>query len=150
MGGISAFGRSEWTEIEITVDSGACETVMSRNLCTHISILSSQQYLESVEYEVANGETIPNLGERCCLLMTQGSQVCKKLNFQVADVHKPLLSISRLADLGFDCLLSRNYGYLIDTTSTEKIPLVRKENLYALKAWVRQDPNDIEPFVRPV
>ena len=152
LGGISAFGNSstDWIEIEITVDSGACETVMPMSLCRGISVLTSKQQVEGVEYEVANGETIPNLGERRCLMMTSGSQQCKKISFQIADVHKPLLSISKVADLGFDCVLGKHGGYLIDTVTGEKIPLHRRDNLYVLKAWVKQDPNDTTPFAGPV
>ena len=106
--------------------------------------------MDGVEYEVANGETIPNLGERRCLMSTAGSQLIKKINFQVADVHKPLLSISRIADLGFDCVLGKLGGYLADSITGERIPLQRVDNLYVLKAWVRQDPNDTTPFAGPV
>ena len=145
MGGISAFGNgtSEWIEIEITIDSGACETVMPMSWCKGISVLSSPQYLQGVEYEVANGETIPNLGERRCLMMTAGSNAMKKITFQVADVHKPLLAISKIADQGFECILGKTGGRLIDQVTGEIIPLVRRDNLYVMKAWVRQDMADI-------
>ena len=45
-GGISVIGKPEWTEIEITVDSGACEIVMPMGMCEHIGVLASAQYLE--------------------------------------------------------------------------------------------------------
>ena len=73
----------------------------------------------------------------------------KKINFQVAEVHKPLLSISRLADQGFDCVLGKHGGFLTDQESGERIPLYRRDNLYVLKAWVRQDPDDVTPFGGP-
>ena len=58
--GLSAIkDPNEWTEI--TVDSGACVTVMSRSLCEGISILQNRLSREGVEYEVANGARIPNL-----------------------------------------------------------------------------------------
>ena len=83
-------------------------------------------------------------------MMTSGSQLCKKINFQIADVYKALLSISRIADQGFDCVLGKEGGYLVDRESSERIPLYRRDNLYVLKAWVKQDPNDTAPFVGPV
>jgi hypothetical protein len=64
----------EWAEIEITVDSGACVTVMPRSLCEGISILQNRLSREGVEYEVANGAHIPNLGERRFEMMTLGGQ----------------------------------------------------------------------------
>ena len=82
-------------------------------------------------------------------MMTQGSGIMKKVNFQVAEVHKPLLSITRVADMGYDCVLGKDGGYLIDQSSGERIPLYRKDNLYILKAWIKQDPSDVTPFGGP-
>jgi hypothetical protein len=150
--GISTIkGPQEWTEIEITVDSGACVTVMPRSLCEGISILQNRLSREGVEYEVANGAHIPNLGERRCEMMTIGSNIAKRIVFQVADVHKPLLSISGCADMGFDCHLNDKGGFLTDKETGEQIPLERRDNLYIMRAWIRQDPgvNVSQPFVGP-
>ena len=51
----------EWIEIEVTADSGACETVMPANMAQNIEILQSVTS-HGAEYEVANGQTIPKLG----------------------------------------------------------------------------------------
>ena len=145
----------DWVEIEVTVDSGACETVMPASWARHIDIVQSATS-HGAEYEVANGQTIPNLGERRCLLMTLGATEAKRIVFQVADVHKPLLSISRCADLGFYTCLGHDGGYMEDMVSGERIPLERKDNLYTMRAWIRRDPEPSrppsteQPFVRPV
>ena len=134
----------EWTEMELCIDSGACESVMPYELCRHIGVVESAQSREGVEYEVANGSCIPNLGERRCQIMTLGSMIPKTITFQVADVHKALLSISKCADLGYECQLGKEGGFLLDKITGERIPLIRRENLYMLKTWVRRN-----PFVRP-
>ena len=145
----------DWVEIEVTVDSGACETVMPASWARHIDIVQSATS-HGAEYEVANGQTIPNLGERRCLLMTLGATEAKRIVFQVADVHKPLLSISRCADLGFYTCLGHDGGYMEDMVSGERIPLERKDNLYTMRAWIRRDPEPSrppsteQPFARPV
>ena len=145
----------DWIEIEVTVDSGACETVMPANIAKHIDIVQSATS-HGAEYEVANGQTIPNLGERRCLLMTLGAAAAKKIVFQVADVHKPLLSISRCADMGFYTYLGHDGGYMEDSVTGERIPLQRQDNLYTMRAWIRRDPdsskppNIDQPFGRPV
>ena len=87
--------------------------------------------------------------------MTLGSSAAKKIVFQVADVHKPLLSISRCADMGFQCHLGKEGGYMEDTMTGETIPLHRVDNLYVMKAWIKRDPdpipkNDGTPFGGPV
>ena len=136
-----------WTEIEITIDSGACDTVMPARLCSHISVLSTENSKRGMEYEVANGETIPNVGERHCLLMTEDSASPKSIVFQVADIHKPLLSVSRCADLGFQCVMGKHGGQLVDEQTGEVIPLHRRGNLYVMRAWVRE--NKSPDFTRP-
>ena len=50
--------------IDVTVDSGACVTVMPSGLCPGITIIENDLCKNGVEYEVANGESIANLGER--------------------------------------------------------------------------------------
>ena len=65
-----------------------------------------QQQIDVLLYtrdEVANGGHIHNLGEKRYEMMTVGSKISKRIVFQVADVHKPPLSISGCAEMGFDC-----------------------------------------------
>ena len=128
-----------WVEIEVTVDSGACDTVMPTGMCGHISIIETLESRQGAEYEVANGESIPNVGERRCFLMTENSTQMKRIAFQCADVHKPLLSVSTVADLGYTCILGKDGGELRDNLSGDIIPLQRKGNLYTMRAWIRED-----------
>ena len=147
--GISAIRPpDEWEEIEVTVDSGTCVTVMPKGMCMGISLLENSLSREGAEYEVANGQSIPNLVERRCEVMTEGSTTAKHITFQVADVHKPLLSITACADMGFDCFLGSEGGMLRDRHTHEVISLDRKGTLYTMKMWVRQDPSiNIQTFV---
>ena len=136
----AASGGEEWFEIEMTADTGACDTVMPRKLAEHIVIQPSLQSLREMNYEVADGKEIPNLGERRCLMWTENGSIPRRMNLQVADVHKPLLSLSRCADMGFESRFGRVAGALIDSETGEVIPLQRKGNLYVLKCWIRSAP----------
>ena len=73
-------------------------------------------------------------------MMTVGSAVPKRINFQVADVHKPSLSVSRVADMGYECRLNKNGGCLMDLMTKEIIPVRRNGNLYTMQVWVRECP----------
>ena len=74
--GISAVQRpDEWVMIDVTVDSGACVTVMPSALSTGISIIENDLSRNGAEYEVANGESIAILGERRCEVMTVGIMI---------------------------------------------------------------------------
>ena len=138
--GVAGHDGGEWIQVELCADTGACDTVMPRSLCGHIPITPSLQSLNFMEYEVADGHTIPNLGERKCLMWTEGAEHERPINLQVADVHKALLSLSRCADMGFESRFGRLAGALIDEESEEVIPLERKGNLYVLKCWIRAAP----------
>ena len=94
--------EGKWIEVELTVDTGACDTVMPKSMAANISIQQSLQSLRSMEYEVAYGNTILHLGERRCVMWTGNATVVRKFSLQVADVHKVLLSPSRCADMGFE------------------------------------------------
>ena len=50
-----------------------------------------------VEYEVADGSQIPNLGEKDFSAITEGG-LFRNMNAQVADVNKALLSVSRIVN----------------------------------------------------
>ena len=98
-------------------------------------------------YEVANKQTIPCLGERRLEIWTEGAHCPRNMAVQVADVHKPLLSLSRCADAGFQSMFGQSAGALVDIETHDVIPLKRRGNLYYLRAWIRAAPNS--GFGRP-
>ena len=53
-----------WEEIEMTVDSGASETVVGEDMISAVATKEGQASRRGVVYEVANGVRIPNLGEK--------------------------------------------------------------------------------------
>ena len=134
---VCGISQMEWTCIDVIVDSGACESVMPRSMCSHIAIVPSAQSRAGVEYEVASGLCIPNLGERHCEVFTEQGASALLMHFQVADVHKPLLSLSNAADMGFTSHLQADGRYPEDSQTGEKIPIQRRGNLYMLQIWVR-------------
>ena len=127
----------EWFEIEMTADSGACDTVLPSGMLASIQTQSTPASRAMEEYEVAYGHVIVNEGEKQCLMMTAGSTVPKGIVFQVTDVHKPLMSVGAMCDAGYECLMSKEGGFMRDVESNEMIPLVRRGDLYVLQAWVR-------------
>ena len=137
---VSPENLDEWEEVELYADPGACDNVMPRKMGERIPIVPSEQSKQNVLYEVANSQTIPNLGERKLLMWPENSESPKRIAMQVADVHKALLSLSRCADMGYESRFGKWAGALIHADTGEVIPLIRKGNLYVLKVWIRQDP----------
>ena len=67
------------------------------------------------------------------------------MHLQVADIHRPLLSLSRAADQGFRSHLDWYRGYLEDVKTGETIPIQRRGNLYIMQTWVRASPENRLP-----
>ena len=61
--GLRTLGENDWETIEWGVDSGATETVIGRHDLSHVETKEGVAKRRGVEYEVANGEKIPNEGE---------------------------------------------------------------------------------------
>ena len=57
--------------------------------------------------------------------------------FHVADVHTSLLSITRAADVGYECHLNAEGGYQWDTITGESFPIGREGNFYTMEAWAQ-------------
>ena len=56
-------GDEGYSEVLFAVDSGATETVMSDGMLDTVDTTEGKAYKQGVQYEVANGLRIPNLGE---------------------------------------------------------------------------------------
>lgn len=134
---MSALDEEGWYEFEVTADSGAYNTVIPMSSCEHIRLHESVQSRSGMKYEAANKGQIENMGERRCIAVCEGSHVQSFMHFQVADVHKPLLSITRVADMGYECVLGKHGGYLLDTHSGERVPVKMRGNLYVMSIWVK-------------
>ena len=124
-------------ELEVTVDSGACDTVIPARCADHIKVHTHTGTTKHPGYEAANGSTIENVGVRKCLVSTEGSTTNKLMHFNVADIRKPSLSITKVADMGFECILGKHGGYLMDTHNGEWIPIERKGNAYTMMLWIK-------------
>ena len=72
-----------------------------------------------MQYEVANKATIPCLGERRLEVWTEGAPAATRMAIEVADVHKPLISLSKCADAGFESKFGKTAGCLIDAEGGE-------------------------------
>ena len=62
--GLSTVGENEWESFELAVDSGASETVVNENMIVTTDVQEGLNSKNGVEYEVANGIRIPNLGAK--------------------------------------------------------------------------------------
>ena len=128
-----------WQQLIITVDSGASESVAPPTSASNVPIEDSPGSRGGVTYEVANGEIISNLGQKNCVVHARGGSTEQLLSFQICEVHKPLLSVSKLLSVGKAVVFHPDWSYIEDLVTGEKIDLVAKDGLFELHCWVRPD-----------
>ena len=135
-GTLCTVADDEWTEIEVAIDSGASETVMSEATRSGIvDITEGPALRRGVTYEVANGVEIPNLGERKFLGFTEeGGQ--RGITAQVCAVSKTLMSVSKVAAQGNRVVFDDDGSYIEDKLSGEKTWMQQVGGMYMLKMWV--------------
>ena len=85
--------------VEFILDSGATATVIPPNVGKAYTIQPGDASRAGVTYEVANGEEIPNLGEKLMPVVT-AEGTWRGLRAQVADVSKALQSVRTFAQAG--------------------------------------------------
>ncbi len=103
-----------------------------------IMTTEGEAFKRGVEYEVATGVTIPNLGEKWFVAVAEEGQR-RKMKAQVCAVNKALLSVSRMVQAGNHVVFEQNGSYVEDLHSGEKMYMVEKGGMYRLKMWVEKD-----------
>ena len=128
-------GEGEWECLEMAVDSGATETVISEDMVSMVKVKEGAASKRGVVYETANGETIPNLGEKHFIAESEEGTV-KKITAQVADVNKGLLSVKKIVVAG-NRVVFDTQSYIEDKNTGERMWLTEAQGMYMLKMWVR-------------
>ena len=121
----------------MAVDSGASETVAHEGVLQSISIEEGEAKRKGVQYEVADGTLIPNVGEKSFVAVGEDGSL-RRMKVQVCDVNKPLLSVRRVTAAGNRVVFEEGGGYIEDKTTGEKLWMREKDGMYILKLWVRR------------
>ena len=134
--GLCAINGDEWKSFVATVDSGASEHVVPPNVIEHVKIDAGAK--KGCEYEVADGGTIENLGEKRCLVANDHTHSVNRIDLQVTEVHKPLLSVAKMVDAGQRVVFDPQGSYIEDTLTGEFIPIDRRGGIYEMRLWAKQ------------
>ena len=90
--------QGEWERVKVTIDSGAADNAMPVGMLPYLK--TEQGKKKGVEYIVANGNPIPNKGERRVNAVTEQGQFINFL-IQVTDVNKILISVGQICEAGY-------------------------------------------------
>ena len=92
---------------KVTIDSGAAESVMPRDMLQHETLVEGAPKKSGVKYVAANGAKMDNNGEKRVRFKEEGLNGINSMVFQVTDVGKPLASVSRILDKWNSVVFSR-------------------------------------------
>ena len=138
----------EWEVIDAILDSGASVTVIPPHMAAGHPVQESAASRAGVQYEVANGEEIPNLGEKLFAVVTEEGSV-RGMRPQVADVSKALQSVRALVKTGhlvvFGDGADGNEHYILNRESGE-VNAVRDDGLNYLMRLYVIPPSAQQPF----
>jgi hypothetical protein len=144
-----AFPVGEWqpVEIQVTLDSGACDHIIDAEDAPGYEVRPSPASRRNRNYIVGNGETIANEGEVHLNMESpdgSGGQVPVQTVFQVAEINRPLMSVARICDQGHTCVFDKDGARILDASQNVLSHFKRVNNMY--EATMQIGPP--EPFAR--
>ena len=102
--------------------------------CGNITLAHSSRV--GTEYEVANGGTVINFGERKAeMKLREGDTSTMIMSFQVVEVHKPLLAVSKLIEAGHSVHFNQGDPHIL-LKSGVKLPMRCNLGTYEVDVWI--------------
>ena len=140
------YENRKWVKVKSVVDSGASAPVAPPSMLPNVPVRPSEGSKRGQKYTSASKHKIKNLGEQHCRAFTENGEPTEVL-FQVADVSKPLVSVSAICENGNRVIFGRSGGVVQNLRTGNQIPFRRENGIYILSMWLL-DGND-EGFGRP-
>ena len=93
------------------VDSGASVPVAPPSMLPHVAVTPSEGSTRGQKFTSASKHKSKNLGEQRARAYTEQGEPAEVL-FQIADVSKPLVSVSAICERGNRVVFGRNGGII--------------------------------------
>ena len=88
-----------WEKLQAILDSGASVTVVPPHVGRDYEVIRGEAAMAGVRYEIADGNEIPNLGEKLMPVVTREG-TWRGLKAEVADIARALQSVRSLVKTG--------------------------------------------------
>ena len=123
--------------IEVALDSGAGKHVAGRSIAPRYAVEESAGSRAGQHFVAAGGTRIPNEGQFTLQLRTGGRERKEDTDiasiFQVAKVMRPLWSVGRICDVGFEVKFTKDKATVGDLSCNTVCEFLRKGGLYVAK-----------------
>ena len=138
--------QAGWHCVEVVLHSGAADSVCPKDMCTWFEVVDSEASKAGVYYTAANGGKLFNLGQtNVPIALDNVSRTMA--TFQVADVSRPLMSVSKVCEMGNRVIFGMSGGYILNIATGSTTEFEMKDGIYVFKMWI--PPLSESPFGRP-
>jgi hypothetical protein len=127
----------KWTKLEAVVDSGAAESVAPSSMAPWLPTKPSEGSRRGQCYLSASGAKLENKGEkRFDMVTAEGNWA--EATFQVAEVTRPLCSVTKICDRGNRVVFEAEGGYIQNYATGVKTKFSRQNNVYVMEMFVEE------------
>ena len=124
-----------WEKIDLTLDSGAAETVGNKESVRNVKVRRDNGR-EGVNYRAANVTTMPNYGEQRLEWESLDGQK-GGINIQITDTTKVLASVGKICEAGNRVVFEPDGGYVERIKDGSRTRFAKQGSVYVLEMWVR-------------
>ena len=143
---LNSVASEEFLDLEVVLDSGACEHVVDSSMTPGYQVLESEGSKSGSCFLAANGERMPNSGEVHLQLRSEGNEILSK--FQVAGISKPLWSVGRICDAGYEVRFSKGGAQILHAASSKVVGRFERRNGLYMSTMKSRTPKS-STFARP-
>ena len=118
--------QSEYSDLDIVLDSGAADHVMSPKAATGYKVTEGAGSKSGGCFVAANGDVIANQGE-LKLEMRSGDEIIHT-TFQAADITKPLWSVSKICQAGYTVMFDKAHATIYHVETGEEVGVFPTRN----------------------
>jgi len=141
------------TDILLTLDSGCCDHIVDMAdapgyACVLHPSAGSQR---GQKFVVGNGERVSNRGQIKLRMKSKGEDgFLMNSVFQVAEITRPLMSVSRICDQDMVCIFEKDHARVLDPDGNVVARFERDGGLYTCTMKLRRpEARNSESFPRP-
>ena len=113
------------------MDSGAADSVAPVTLAPQVEIIESPGSRRGQCYGSASAGRMPNMGQKVLNIQTDEGRDAKVL-YQIAEVSRPLTSVSATCDQGNWVVYIPHGGFIMNTMTGERTSFERQGGIYEL------------------
>ena len=128
-------------KVKSIMDSGASAPVAPPDMLPNVKIRESPGSKRGQKFSSASKHKLKNLGEQQIHACTEEGDDMEIL-FQIADISKPLVSISSICERGNRVLFGRVGGIVINNKTGAQIPFHKENGVYVLTMWMKDADSD--------